>query len=282
MGTWIYASSYPAAGKPPTVGVRIINNSSLSDVGSCVFGPGLSYNLIGSTSTTLNVSQCLFIDAATANVIIGADATPASPGQYNFNACTSFLTKKNGNEQAHYNFWDQRYHPSTGSSINVTNSVVYGGIVGIPVADGKMGANNFQYGVTGNTSTLAAQQVDPQCKTNVAAIPDNASVLSLENTDFSLSATSPATKASSGSLLTSVALLKQALAPRSCHRQSSQEIPVNKRFVKHKRPVNEAGVSCRRCLALIGVPLSIMRLYMANMFKRDTLFRVLNPRPVLW
>jgi len=207
--SWIYGSSNAPAS--PVYGA-VMNNQYVSsdvvDALGCVFGPGLTYGLVaGSRGSELSANGCLFIDAATANVEILQPASQPGAQQVSLVGCTSFSTKKNAKELGHYNILDRRTNPTSGLSIGTT--VVYGGNVGIPTSDGRMQAANFQYAVTGNTTTLAASQVDPGFNTNVAAIADNASVTALTNTDFSLSYGGPAGKVNSGSYVSSVAKLKQ-------------------------------------------------------------------------
>jgi hypothetical protein len=195
VGSWLYGSNYPAPSQT-TVGALMdyINAPNSPSVYGCVFGPGLTDGLVaGPNCSNFNIGDCLFINAANANVYIQSSQNDSVW----LKNCTSFLTKLNAQLLGHYSILDQGTNPPKGS-LYVSSSIVYGGIVGIPASVGSVvvpngyGGPNFQYSVTGNTTALAAQQVNPQFSSNVASIPYNVTAQALLNYNFGLSPKSPA------------------------------------------------------------------------------------------
>ncbi len=222
LGSWLYESSYPNPGNT-TVGALLdyINSPNSPSVYGCVFGPGLSYGLVaGPNCLNLNVGNSLFVNAATANLAIQQSSNQE---QFWLNDCTSFLTQLNAQGTGHYSINDQRSNPSQ-RSLFVSNSIVYGGIVGVPVSEGTVGivtglngrsgvsdtTGNFEDVETGNTTTLVAQQTDPEFSSNVAAISNSVSAATLLNYSFALVQNSPAIN--SGAAINSGTDLERAWA----------------------------------------------------------------------
>ncbi len=65
-------------------------------------------------------------------------------------------------------------------------NIYWGGVVNCPIITGLEGRiYNKQYNTTGDTIFLASNMTNPNFNTNVGALPNNASITTLQNTDFS-------------------------------------------------------------------------------------------------
>lgn len=74
----------------------------------------------------------------------------------------------------------------------VLKSIFYGGQIRFPAQGTVKAKNNFQFNVTGNTTVVAPELVDPQFQTDVSSIPVDISFADLSRTVFNLSKQSPA------------------------------------------------------------------------------------------
>ncbi len=148
-------------------------------VGGCVIGPGLSYGV--RFTGNAGIWNSLLIDATLANVQGTTSPTyPALPGLSMY-SCTSFMTKLNPSNQAHYcvqgNFGPNNAY--------LQNSIFYGGAVGVPLTAMSQYNNfNIQYAVTGSTTWLGAAQANPQFIAPVADFPNNVPINVLTSANF--------------------------------------------------------------------------------------------------
>jgi hypothetical protein len=166
-------------------------------VENCVFGPGLDYAVWDSSVSNTKMNNCLIIDPTSFGITIGT-------GGFSANNVTSFVTSMSpfGTGNSCFNNGSPTLNNSPDA---ITNSVFYGGAVTAYAGTPNSNSQNVQYNTTGNTTFLSSSQVNPLFKTNVGALPNNVSPSTLECTDFSLSANSPAKGL--GSSITSVRYL---------------------------------------------------------------------------
>lgn len=204
---WIYNSSYYKqadgircdgnASGPPMPGVTL---------NSCVLGPGLRDGISNLNSSRPSLTNCLLINS-TRNNISSFSATLQN--------VTSFMTKLNPSETAHRCIKLQAGSPYYPIGSTVKKSIVYGGMVEIPLTyqlpyPGSLPQpfpltveQNTQFRTTGNTTALAPDMVNPQFRSPfIALLPNNTPVPLLMTLDFSLKDGSPAE--GEGSEITSI------------------------------------------------------------------------------
>jgi hypothetical protein len=192
QSSWIYNSYYPKAGQT-IKGVHCFNNGS-ANFTQCVIGPGLTYGvLLESPERSLGgrMQSCLLIDATKANIACYPSSSGSTTFPYLINNCTSFMTPLNPTGRSHNCLTvtlNPGINPWTGTeNFQTMGSIFYGGNVNVPASLGQLysGNQNYQYQVSGNTTALAPFQADPQFITDVYAYPNNVSITTLANTDFS-------------------------------------------------------------------------------------------------
>jgi hypothetical protein len=193
---WFFNSDNPS---PSSYEAGVIGNAGI--LGNCIFGPNLNYGLFSSSqkapptypggSLSNGVGwqclQCLFIDAQKANISLTNTSGVALSSPQVFQNLTLYCTPLNANGHARANF-ASNIGPG---NIAVSNSVVYGGSIVVPTADGVIAAPsglvNFQYNVNGNTLTLASTQQDPQFGDKALySLPNNVSGAKLINASYSV------------------------------------------------------------------------------------------------
>jgi len=195
---WFYNSTSPQTSLTQA-GITGLTATSCSS-SQCIFGPNLNYGIYQSASASINdgayfsLDNALLLDASKANL----NLCNTSYG-FSVTNLTSFSTPKNALLQSHVNLAYNTPLPRPGFA----NSVFYGAGINVPVSEGFIGDPNHpndEFNVTGNTTALAAKQVDPMFKSkSVYTLPNNVSATTLINTDFSVSQTP-----NLGSSLTSV------------------------------------------------------------------------------
>ncbi len=205
---WIYNSSY----RPNSDGFRQeAPNNGMFLVGlyirNSVIGPGLRDGVNTQGKALPLVRDCLFINSTRNNI----NAQTAY-----IDNITSFMTRLNPWQKAHSAI---KFYPGAPVpellTAHVNNSVVYGGVVDIPLTAHAnfppphdtvpfpiIVNNNTQFCTSGNTTVLSASMVDPMFTSNVGSLPNQTPVFLLMNQDFSLRPGSPAT--GTGSAVTSI------------------------------------------------------------------------------
>lgn len=193
---WIYNSKYRTGSDGIIVGNGKANPASF--VEDCVIGPGLrrGFAFRGADSYTTFVTNCLFINASKTNI--------STVKGIAVNRCTSYMTSLNKCGQVHGCIAVTRHQPNN-TVQRVENSVFYGGRVLVSPTIPFVVNNNTQFRTNGNTAFLSDIQTDPQFVTDVSNYPNDVSIGTLINTDFSLKPGSPA--AGTGSRITSVKAL---------------------------------------------------------------------------
>jgi hypothetical protein len=206
---WFFNTSAPSSAHT-YAGVRGISGA----ISNCVFGPELNYGLLENAATApvsfagnsgsglgWSCQNSLFIDAQKANISLSntSGATLSTP--QSFQSLTLYLTPLNAMNQAHANILSN-VGPG---NIAVGNSVVYGGVINVPTADGVIashsGPPNYEFNCTGNLLTLASTQLDPHFSTTALySLPNNVSPATLIGEYFSVSA-SPTLGSSETSVL---------------------------------------------------------------------------------
>jgi len=182
---WIYNSTYPANGQT-LYGLQLLNDHYTS-VYNSVIGPGLSYGAYFQSSIGSYFSNSTFVDSVIANQYYFGNVSGTITN------CTSFSTPKNPTGLAHYNL----IYNGAANKLRIMDSTFYGGQISVPTSVGPLcfangGFLNYEYNVTGNTTALASQQLNPQFEANVGAFPNNVSIATLVNADFTIPARSPA------------------------------------------------------------------------------------------
>jgi hypothetical protein len=199
---WFTNSTYPDPNQPKS-GATL----SSGNVYRCIFGPGLYDGLISAStgqSGYISVDNSLFIDATHANI----NVPQAAQNQIGLFACTSFMTPLNPAALTHYCLFDA----SPSAVIQASDSVFYGGAVSTPGVWTSGTTTNLQYALTGNTLCFNNQSTNPNFVTNVGALPNDVSIATLTNTDYSISSQY---SGNYGSSVTSVASLNLHYNPNN-------------------------------------------------------------------
>ena len=172
-----------------------------TNVINCVLGPKLRYGLNMGSTTSVKLSNCLLLNAQSANVY-QADYT----GRITVERCTSFMTSLNYLNQAH-----SALQLASISSYNntINSSIFYGGA--LAGNNFQNGSNNTQFRTSGNTLMVRGRTADPQFTTNVGGFPNNVPDSTLNAASFALRSSSPAL--GTGSAITSVLGLRSTKRP---------------------------------------------------------------------
>jgi hypothetical protein len=172
-----------------------------TNVINCVLGPNLRHGLSMTSTTSVKLTSCLFLNAQQAN-INQADYT----GRITVERCTSFMTSLNNLNQAHSALQLARIS-SYNNTIN--SSIFYGGT--LTGNTFQYGSNNTQFRTSGNTMMVRGRTADPQFVTDVSGFPNNVPDATLNAANFALRAGSPAV--GTGSAITSVSTLRSTKRP---------------------------------------------------------------------
>ncbi|CAN5202181.1 hypothetical protein BH11CYA1_BH11CYA1_32220 [soil metagenome] len=124
----------------------------------CVFGPFVNYG-VDVADSNIVISKCLFLSARTANLNFTPSA--AGSGVVQLANCTVYQKPIIPGTRINAPMPQNAITCNGLGSLNVTNSVVYGGMVNVPPAQVINGGGNIQYAVSGNTVAIAPRLVDP-------------------------------------------------------------------------------------------------------------------------
>jgi hypothetical protein len=163
-------------------GIRISsssnNGSSKFLVQGSILGPCLKTAITYSgIPSTLQVTNCLFIDATAANI--------KSSATCNLKQITSYMTAHSPQGFAHACL-------NVPDSTDVNQSIFCGGTV-VVAPGSKLGQANHQSITTGNTMALSGFLEKPPFAAKVESYPDDVTAQALIDTDFSIAPGSPAT-----------------------------------------------------------------------------------------
>ncbi len=185
------------------------NYNSTTYALSCIFGTHLTFALSFSKGN-VQVNNCLYL----AHPMYANYFTfPAgSTDRVRINRCTFITPSQPGTPP--YGMLGGPIYTTGSGDIKVSNSVVYGGSVQVPVTQNINGGGNIQFRVAGNTTALAATLVDPQFKDEaaVAAMPSDYEPYQFALLDYSPLPGAPST--GKGSTISSVSTLVAPYGPR--------------------------------------------------------------------
>ncbi|MBX9572771.1 MAG: hypothetical protein K2X77_27995 [Candidatus Obscuribacterales bacterium] len=218
---WVYQSNYsysfPGSQPLKTTGIECGRDNDIgiarpSDpmpyfgypanvhLNDCVIGPALSTGLLVGSYSDVTANNCLLLNATQCNIRT-PDSGWGTPGVgisgiLRSQHLTSIMSAVNNERKGHDFVRDTGFT----SNLRMSESIVYGGNVVMPKV--KMGAGNFQFRTTGNTTAISAKQVNPLFLVNLDKIPYSVYPSYWSQIDYSLMPFSPARGA--GSKLTSV------------------------------------------------------------------------------
>lgn len=176
--------------EPQDQGGSTMHAASSSLIRNSIIGPGLGRGLVSVQSSNLHASDCLLINASSANLVRNSRPGSASGG-LSATRITSFMTTLNPQGNSHDCLRANQ------ANMKVRDSIVFGGHVRVP-AELRLGAGNFQYLTTGNTAALSKTQINPLFKADLETYTADTAIAKLARTNYSLKQGSPANGKGSG------------------------------------------------------------------------------------
>lgn len=199
--SWIYNSRQDYADGVVDRGTTISTVTNI--VRHCVIGPGLRDGYRAETGIGV-VADSLLLNASRNSIGFMVHGG-------GIEKCTTVMTKKNAAGRVHECLYARQGNQN--ELLIAEQSVFFRGNVNAPADMTHYVNSNKQFQVTGNTMILAPTQEDPHFKQqSIYAFPDNVSLQTLIDTDYSLLSSGP-TPPAIGSPITSVKQLLNQYMP---------------------------------------------------------------------